>query len=79
VRPLAIEVLFTPSCPHGRALPGRVEALAREEGIEVVVTETVLDDLAAAETRRFTGSPTVLVEGRDIEPRAVEPADYGLG
>lgn len=80
MRPLAIEVLFTPSCPHGGGLRGRIDALAREADVEVVVTETVLDDLAAAEARRFTGSPTILVEGRDIEPRAAgEPADYGLG
>ena len=80
MRPLAIEVLFTPSCPHGAALPGRIEALAREAGVEVVVTETVLDDVDDAEARRFTGSPTILVDGCDIEPRAArEPADYGLG
>jgi hypothetical protein len=80
VRPLEVEVLFTPSCPHGGALPGRIEALAREAGVEVVVTETILDRLDDAEARRFTGSPTILVEGCDIEPQAAgDPADYGLG
>jgi hypothetical protein len=80
VRPLTVEVLFTPTCPHGRALPGRVEALAREAGVDVVVTETILDDLDDARARRFAGSPTVLVDGRDIEPPvAGEPADHGLG
>ncbi|MGE5412925.1 MAG: hypothetical protein ACM3NW_02030 [Syntrophomonadaceae bacterium] len=61
-------------------MPGRIEKLAREADVEVVVTETVVDDLAAAEARGFTGSPTVLVEGRDIAPQAAgEPADHGLG
>jgi hypothetical protein len=78
--PLHVEILFTPSCPHGRASRGRIEALAQAEGIEVVVTETLLGDLRDAEARRFTGSPTVLVEGRDVEPRAADaPADVGLG
>jgi hypothetical protein len=78
--PLHVEILFTPACPHGRAARGRIEALARADGIEVVVTETLVDDLRDAEARRFTGSPTVLVEGRDVEPRAAgAPADFGLG
>jgi len=78
--PLHVEILFTPSCPHGRAARGRIEALAHAEGIEVVVTETLIDDLRDAEARRFTGSPTVLVEGRDVEPRPADtPADFGLG
>ncbi len=78
--PLDIEIVFTPTCPHGRALRGRIDALARGEGIEVAVTETVLDDPAGAEARRFRGSPTVLVQGSDIEPPpAGTPADYGLG
>jgi hypothetical protein len=80
MRPLEVEIIFTPSCPHGRALRGRIDALARDEGVEVVVTQTVLDDLRAAEARHFPGSPTILVEGRDIEPRAADaPADCGLG
>jgi hypothetical protein len=78
--PLDIEIIYTPTCPHGRTLHGRIDALARGEGIEVAVTETILDDLADALARRFRGSPTVLVRGGDIEPQlAVTPADYGLG
>jgi hypothetical protein len=78
--PLDVEIIFTPACPHGRTLRGRIHALARGEGIEVAVTETILADPAAAEARRFRGSPTVLVQGSDIEPQpAAAPADYGLG
>jgi hypothetical protein len=78
--PLDIEIMFTPTCPHGRTLRARIDALARSEGIEVAVTETVLDDPADAAARRFRGSPTVLVHGSDIEPQpAGTPADYGLG
>ena len=79
-RPLDVEVIFTPACPHGRALRRRIDALARGEGIAVAITETILDDPGDAEARRFAGSPTVLVDGRDIESRAATvPADRGLG
>ncbi len=32
----------------------------------------------AAQRQRFLGSPTVRVDGRDIEPQAEERRDYGL-
>jgi hypothetical protein len=78
--PLDIEIIYTPTCPHGPRLRGRIDALARGEGIEVAITETILDDPADAEAGRLRGSPTVLVRGSDIEPQpAGTPADYGLG
>jgi hypothetical protein len=80
MRELDIEIIRTPSCPHGRTVGRRIDELARDEGIEVSVTETILDDLQDAVIRRFPGSPTIMIEGRDIEPQAAgAPADYGLG
>jgi hypothetical protein len=37
----------------------------------------VLDD-AAAEQQRFLGSPTLRVDGRDVEPGAELRTDFGL-
>ena len=80
MRPLDIEILRTPSCPHGPSVRRRIHELARDEGIVVVVTETIIEDLQDAQARRFSGSPTILVEGRDVEPPAAgAPADHGLG
>jgi hypothetical protein len=80
MKQLDIEIMHTSSCPHWQAVRQRIGALAGVEGIAVVVTETIVDDLQDAQARRFPGSPTVLVEGRDIEPQAGEAAaGYGLG
>lgn len=80
VTQLEIEILHTPDCPHWRSVHRRIEELARDEGIAVVVAETTIADPLDAEVRRFPGSPTILIGGRDIEPRpAGAPADYGLG
>jgi glutaredoxin len=80
VKPLAIEILRTPSCPHGRAVGRRIDELARDKGIAVTVTETIVDDAQVAQALRFPGSPTILIDGQDVEPRvAGAPADYGLG
>jgi hypothetical protein len=80
MRPLDIEILRTPDCPHGPSVRRRIDELARDEGIALVVRETIVDDLEDAKARRFRGSPTVLIEGRDVEPHgAGAPPDYGLG
>jgi hypothetical protein len=79
-----IEILHTMGCPNWQAARSRVETLAAGDGIPVSVTETIVNTLAEAESHRFTGSPTILVEGRDVAPQAAPhaadpPADYGLG
>jgi len=35
-------------------------------------------DDAAAQSERFLGSPTVRVDGRDVEPGADQRTDFGL-
>jgi hypothetical protein len=73
---MKVEVLFFDGCPsHERVLP-RIEQLAREAGAEV--EQRRVESLDAAEQERFLGSPTVRVDGRDIEPTADERDDYGL-
>ena len=68
-RPL-VEVLITPDCPHrdaALALARRVcEPLGGRADIQVIQ----VPDQSAAERLRFLGSPTIRVDGRDIEPGA---------
>ena len=71
-----VEVLFFGGCPSNeRALP-RIEQLAREAGAHVQLRR--VESLEAAKQERFLGSPTVRVDGQDIEPGADERDDYGL-
>ncbi|MEU7019248.1 hypothetical protein ABZ990_01130 [Streptomyces sp. NPDC046203] len=61
-----VEVLVVPDCPH----QGPAEERAREALADVglagrVVTTRVIADEEAAERAGFTGSPTILVDGRD--------------
>ena len=37
-----------------------------------------VEDADAAEAERFLGSPTIRVDGEDVEPSASERTDYGL-
>ncbi len=75
---VAVEVLVAPGCAHGRKTVGLVRDVLRALGHEdvAVVTVAVADD-AGAEQLRFPGSPTVRVNGDDIDPDA--PTRIGVG
>ena len=74
--PATVELLFFEGCPsHERLLP-TVERLADEAGAELRVREIATPEIA--ETERFLGSPTVRVDGVDVEPGAGARDDFGL-
>ena len=56
--------------------------LAREVvsdlGLDVEIREVPVETPAAADALRFVGSPSVRVNGRDIEPAARERTDFAL-
>ena len=73
-----VEILYFDGCPNhepARALIERVGAELRlEPAIELV---EVVDPDAAADLR-FLGSPTIRVDGRDVEPGADERHEFVL-
>ena len=66
-RPL-IEVLYVPDCPHSAGTLALVERVRGELGIDAELRTSLIGDQAAAERARFPGSPTIRVDGRDVEP-----------
>jgi hypothetical protein len=56
-----------------------VRSLVAKKGIEERIVETIVGTAEEAVELRFPGSPTVRVNGRDIEPEAETKQDYGLG
>lgn len=69
-----IEVLYFEGCPGFAELLPRLRAIAPDQPIEL--REITTD--AAAQAEQFLGSPTVRVDGTDIEPSAATRDDYGL-
>jgi len=74
---IAVQLLMSPGCGNGaRALALLRELLPRlapGAGLEIVTVATA----AAAERHAFPGSPTVRVDGLDVDP--ARPAGVGLG
>jgi hypothetical protein len=69
---MKIELLYWEGCPsHPEALE-LLERVLAERGIDdgVEVREVVTQEQAEAE--RFPGSPTIRIEGRDIDPEGAQ-------
>ena len=71
-----IEVLYVQDCPHYPATLALVERVRAEVGIDTELHSTLVVDQAGADQARFPGSPTVRVDGRDVEPGSEPATEY---
>jgi hypothetical protein len=76
--PHAVEVLYFDGCPHYEALLRHLRELLHGLGADDWLQLRRIPDETAAQHERFLGSPTVRVDGRDVEPGASERSDFGL-
>ena len=74
-RPL-IEVLTFPGCPHRDAAIALAVRVREQLGSPAELRVIDLPDRPAAEQARFLGSPTIRVDGRDVEPGAEDQQEY---
>ncbi len=74
-----IEVLFFEGCPNVVPTVALARDVAAELGIAAEIREVEIRDEADATRLRFLGSPTVRVNGVDIDPEAVARTDYAFG
>jgi hypothetical protein len=65
-----VEVLVTPGCPHRDAAIALARRVCEQRGGTAAVRVVEVPTQQAAERVRFLGSPTIRVNGRDIEPGA---------
>lgn len=73
---MLIEVLFVPGCPNHEPAVDRLRKVLSSEAIEASIREIAVTDEVMAHSLKFPGSPTVRVNGRDIESTAQQ--SYGL-
>lgn len=75
---VTIEVLHFEGCPNHLLAIERIHEVLEEEGISAEVRETNVDDVFMAQTLGFQRSPSVRVNGLDVEPAARSASDYGM-
>jgi hypothetical protein len=73
-----IELLYFDGCPNHDALLPRLREILANTGISTEIDLRRITDDEAAQRERFLGSPTVRVNGHDVEPDAERRTDYGM-
>ena len=75
---MTVEVLYFPGCPHYLPTVQRVREVLDQERIVATTSELQVADATIASRIGFLGSPSVRVNGADVEPSARGVRDYGL-
>lgn len=75
---MKVELLYFDGCPSSERFLPRLRELMAEAGIGDDVQMRRIESPEAAVAERFLGSPTVRVDGIDIEPGAETRRDFGL-
>lgn len=73
-----MEFLYFTTCPNWRTTLDVVYQMSLEFEVQPRILLINISDEEEARRRRFLGSPTVRVEGVDIEPGADDRSDFGL-
>jgi hypothetical protein len=75
---MTVELLYFAGCPSYEALLPRLRELLSEAGSETRVELRRVETPEEAEAERFLGSPSLRIDGRDVEPGADTRTDFGL-
>ena len=71
-----VDILYFDGCPNWQETRALVERIAEELAVEPAVRLFEVRDGDAAIEHRFLGSPTVRVDGADVEPGAEARRDF---
>lgn len=75
---MKVEVLYFSGCPNHKPAVERVNEALRAEGMSAEVAEIDVTDAETAQRVKFLGSPSIRVDGLDIEPEARSAKEFGL-
>jgi hypothetical protein len=73
-----IEVLYFDGCPNHEGFVPHLRALLDTAGVDDPIHERAVETDADAHPQRFLGSPTLRIDGVDVDPTAAQRTDYGL-
>jgi hypothetical protein len=67
---VTIEILYFPDCPNYLPAVEHVQKALQEELVSAEIKHVAVLDAATATATRFLGSPSVRINGVDVEPSA---------
>ena len=65
---MKVEVLSIPDCPNHSVAMANVRQALDRENVSGDIAEVIVTDTKMAQALRFAGSPTIRINGRDVEP-----------
>jgi len=78
VSKVKVELLYFDGCPTYKKALKDIEELVKQIGTDAEITMVKVKSEEDAKRLRFLGSPTVRVNGVDVEPSARGSKDYGF-
>lgn len=75
---MKIDVLYFDGCTNYLPAMDRLRAVLREEGLRAEISVIEVKDESAAKELEFLGSPTIRVNGVDIEIESRNTGDAGF-
>ncbi len=75
---MKIEILYFDGGPHSEQAHDRVLEVLREEGVSGEVAKVNVTDDVMAQAVGFLGSPSIRIDGLDVEPDARSSKAFGM-
>jgi hypothetical protein len=73
-----VEVLYVADCPSHPVAVKLVKSILLAEGLDSIVHEVLVLDERMAQELRFSGSPTIRINGRDVVTEPGEQETFSL-
>ena len=64
---MVIEVLYVPGCPNHHGAIANLKSALRSAAVDAPIREIPVMDEAMASRLKFPGSPTIRIDGSDVE------------
>jgi len=78
LEPLQVTIVHTDGCGHTPSTKDLVEQVAAELAVAIETVMVLVNTQEEAERFRLQGSPTVLVNGLDVDPAVRGSTDFGF-
>jgi hypothetical protein len=75
---MRVEILYFSGCPNHAPAVDRVREVLAQEDTPAEMVEVEVKDAATALQVAFLGSPTIRVDGQDVEPAARAVREFGI-
>lgn len=77
-RMISVKVVSTKGCVSTPKTIRLIRVTAEEIGAKIDLSQVIISTMEEANTYKFHGSPTVLVDGQDLDPAMRDNHQYGF-